>query len=345
MTTFRKAALAAAISAAFAWPSASMAAGEGFVNLSGLPAPVVEAAAQDGDPALARLLDRPSDLWERLRMGFAMPPLEQKRVAEFEGWYASRPELLRSILGRAKLYLHYVVEEVERRKMPAELALLPVVESGFNPRALSSAQAAGLWQFIPGTGARYKLAQTVHYDGRRDVVASTGAALGYLQDLYEMHKDWQLALASYNWGEHAVARAVGLNRSRGGAGDFTSLTLPGETRDYVPRLMAIRNIIAEPAKYGLNLGDLPNEPYFASVPNDLDMDVRTAARFAEMPVEAFLALNPAYNRPVITGALRASLLVPVERAEFLRANLERYREEQESARLKVRNNRKAKLRS
>jgi len=344
MNTFRQTALAVTVSAAFAFAPGAVAGGEGFVHLAGIQAPT-PAADEAPSASIDKLLAQPADLWERLRQRFALPAMDTKRVAEYEAWYAARPELLRAILGRARLYLHYIVEEVERRGLPGELALLPVVESGFNPRALSSAQASGLWQFIPDTGARYKLAQTARYDARRDVVASTDAALDYLQSLYRMQGDWQLALASYNWGEQAVARAVDLSRARGRGGDFGSLVLPEETRNYVPRLMAIRNIVADPAKYGVDLGELPNEPYFASVPNELDMDLRTAARLAEMPIEEFLALNPAYNRPQIPGALRASLLVPVDRAEFLRVNLERYREEQvRDARSRVRATGKAKLR-
>ena len=345
MSILRHAALAAAVSAAFAFAPAAIAAGDRFVNLAGMQA-ASPAADEAPSAEIEKLLAQPSDLWDRLRQGFALPAMETKRVAEFEAWYAARPELLRAILGRARLYLHYIAEEVDRRGMPAELALLPVVESGFNPRALSVAQASGLWQFIPGTGARYKLAQTAQYDARRDVVASTDAALDYLQSLYRLQGDWQLALASYNWGEQAVQRAVELSRARGRAGDFGSLALPEETRNYVPRLMAIRNIVADPARYGIDLGELPNEPYFASVANELDLDVRTAARLAEMPVDEFLALNPAYNRPRIPGTVRAALLVPVDRAEFLRVNLERYREEQlRDARSRARANGKGKLRS
>jgi membrane-bound lytic murein transglycosylase D len=240
--------------------------------------------------------------------------------------------LLRGILGRGRRYLHYIVEEVERRGLPMELALLPAVESGFNPMALSSAQASGLWQFIPGTGTRYRLEQTAHFDARRDVLASTGAALDYLQALYKLHHDWHLALASYNWGENAVLRAVAQRDARGSrSGGFTSLALPEETRNYVPRLMALRNIVLEPDKFGLDLGDLPDEPYFTRVPLDLDLDLRLASRLADVPYEDLLALNPGYNRPLAAGAVRTELVVPAEQADHLRLSLERYREEQERA--------------
>lgn len=301
-----------------------------FVNVAGQP-PVVLSAAPGGagDPAIEKLLTRPADLWERLRQGFAMPDLDRRLVAVHEAWYAARPELVRGILARARRYLHYIVEEVERRGLPTELALLPAVESGFNPMALSPAQASGLWQFIPDTGTRYKLAQTAHFDARRDVLASTGAALDYLQSLYALHHDWHLALASYNWGEQSVLRAVERRRERGGG--FESLALPEETRNYVPRLMALRNIVLQPEKFGLDLGDLPDEPYFTSVALDLDLDLRLASRLAEVPYEDLLALNPGYSRPLAPGAVRFSLVVPAERAEFLRLSLERYREERNRA--------------
>ena len=279
-----------------------------------------------GDPQIEKLLTRPADLWERLRQGFTMPVLDSRLVAVHEAYYAARPELLRGIFARARRYLHYIVEEVDRRGLPMELALLPAVESGFNPMALSTAQASGLWQFIPGTGTRYNLPQTAHFDARRDVLASTGAALDYLQSRYKLHHDWHLALASYNWGEQAVLRAVARRGAR--SAGYASLVLPEETRNYVPRLMALRNILREPEKFGLDLGDLPDEPYFTSVALDLNMDLLLASRLAGVPYEDLLALNPGYNRPRAAGAVRASLVVPAGRAEFLRASLVLYREEQ-----------------
>ena len=305
---------------------AEPAAAADFVNVAGQKPRVLAApAASTGDAQIENLLTRPADLWERLRQGFGMPELDSKLVAVHETYYASRPELLRGIFARAKRYLHYIVEEVERRGLPMEIALLPAVESGFNPMALSSAQASGLWQFIPGTGTRYKLAQTAHFDARRDVLASTGAALDYLEMLYKLHRDWHLALASYNWGENSVLRAVERRGSRGGG--FTALSMPEETRNYVPRLMALRNIVLEPEKFGLDLGDLPDEPYFTRVALELDLDLRLASRLAAVPYEDLLALNPGYNRPLAAGAVRSELVVPAEQAEFLRQSLERYREE------------------
>ena len=306
-----------------------------FVNVAGQRPALLAATTQGaGDAQIEKLLTRPSDLWERLRQGFAMPDLDSKLVAVHEAYYAARPELLRGIFARARRYLHYIVEEVERRGLPMELALLPAVESGFNPMALSSAQASGLWQFIPGTGTRYKLSQTAHFDARRDVLASTGAALDYLESLYRLHHDWHLALASYNWGENSVLRAVERRGARGlHSGGFSALSMPEETRNYVPRLMALRNIVLEPEKFGLDLGDLPDEPYFTRVALDLDLDLRLASRLADVPYEDLLALNPGYNRPLAVGAVRTELVVPAEQADYLRLSLERYREAQLRERL------------
>ena len=291
------------------------------------PAALSAPAESAGDAALERLLTRPADLWERLRQGFALSDVDAKLIARHEAWYAARPELLRAIFGRGRRYLHYIVEEVERRGLPAELALLPAVESGFNPLALSSARASGLWQFVPDTGVRYKLEQSAHFDARRDVPASTSAALDYLQELYALHGDWPLALASYNWGESSVQRAVAVARARGRDGGFDSLALPEETRNYVPRLLALRNIVVDPARFGLDLGELADEPYFTTVPLEVRLDLKVAAQLADVPYEDLLALNPGYNRPRAPGAVKVALVVPAERAEFLQINLERYREE------------------
>ena len=230
---------------------------------------------------------RQDDLWQRIRDGFSMPDLVGPLVAEKTAWYAARPEYLQRVFERSRRYLYHIVEEIEKRGLPTELALLPMVESSFNPMAYSRAHASGLWQFVPGTGKRYELAQNWWYDGRRDIVDSTAAALDYLKDVYDMHGDWHLALASYNWGENAVARALERNRAAGRPLDYSSLSMPAETRQYVPKLQALKNIIANPALFGVEVDPIPNEPYFATVTKTRDIDVRLAAKLAEMPVEEF----------------------------------------------------------
>ena len=275
-------------------------------------------------PELTRAIDltsREDDLWVRMRKGFSMPNLVSPLVDDRQIYYTTRPSYIKRMVERSRRYLYHIVEELEKRNMPTELALLPMVESAFNPMAYSSAHASGLWQFIPGTGKRYDLAQTWWYDGRRDIIASTTAALDYLQFLYEMHGDWQLALASYNWGENAVARAIEKNRKLGLPTDFLSLTMPGETRYYVPKLQALKNIVANPSAFKIDMDPIPNQPYFVTVPRNQDIDMRIVARLAQMPVEELLALNPGHNRPVLPGSSGATLVLPVDHAEIFKANL------------------------
>ena len=261
------------------------------------------------------------DLWQRIRNGFAMPNLDSPLVDEKTAYYAARPEYLKRMFERSRRYMHHIVQELERRRMPTELALLPMVESAFNPLAYSPAHASGLWQFIPGTGRRYELTQNWWFDGRRDIVASTSAALDYLRDIYEMHGDWHLALASYNWGENAVGRAIQKNQGAGLPGDYLSLTMPAETRNYVPKLQALKNIIANPQPFGIALDPIPNQPYFATFTKTRDIDVQLAARLAEMPVEEFVALNPGFNRPLIPVAVNSRIVLPTDKIEVFRANL------------------------
>jgi membrane-bound lytic murein transglycosylase D len=272
-------------------------------------------------------LDRtqpPIDLWQRLRNGFAMPDIQSRQVTERTAWYVANQDYLKRVFDRSKLYLFHIVEELEKRGMPTEIALLPIVESAFNPMAYSRAHASGLWQFIPGTGKRYELKQNMWYDGRRDIVASTNAALDYLKDVYDMHGDWQLALASYNWGENAVARAVEKNRRAGLPTDYLSLPMPAETRGYLPKLQALKNLILHPQAYGVTLEPIPNEPYFATITKTRDIDVRLAAKLAEMPVDEFIALNPGFSRPLIRTAVAPRIVLPADRVDVFHENLEKY---------------------
>jgi membrane-bound lytic murein transglycosylase D len=195
-----------------------------------------------------------------------------------------------------------------------------MVESAFNPMAYSRAHASGLWQFIPGTGKRFELQQNWWYDGRRDIVDSTDAALDYLTKLYKIHGDWQLALASYNWGENAVSRAVAKNKKARKPTDYSHLKMPKETRQYVPKLQALKNIIADPAKYGIELTPIPNEPYFTVLTESLAVDVALAARLAEMPVEDFIALNPGLSRPFIRNE-GTRIVLPADKVAVFRDNL------------------------
>ena len=220
---------------------------------------------------------------------------------------------------RGGRYLFHIVEEVERRKMPTELALLPFIESAFNPQAMSSAKASGIWQFMPSTGKHFDLKQNVFRDDRRDVLASTRAALDYLQKLHGMFGDWHLALAAYNWGEGSVGRAIARNRKLGLPTDYVHLAMPRETQYYVPKLQAIENLIGKPEAYGLSLPVVANHPYFLSVAIVRDIDVDLAARLAGMNLDDFKDLNPQMNKPVILAAGTAQLLLPYDNAnQFVR---------------------------
>jgi membrane-bound lytic murein transglycosylase D len=269
--------------------------------------------------------DASKDLWARVRQGFQLPPLEDELVGQHERYYASRPEYVQRMTSRANRYLYHVVEEIERRGMPAELALLPFIESAFNPQAISSARASGIWQFMPATGKHFDLTQNIFRDERRDVLASTRAALDYLQRLHRMFGDWHLALAAYNWGEGNVQRAIKRNLSQGLPTDYASLNMPAETRHYVPKLHAVRNIVAQPEAYNLALTPIENHPYFVSVPIQRDMDVALAARLAALPVDEFKALNPSQNKPVILAAGTPQVLLPYDNAHLFVRNLTKHK--------------------
>jgi membrane-bound lytic murein transglycosylase D len=266
--------------------------------------------------------DVPTDLWQRIRNGFSLPNLDTPLVAEREAWYAQRPQQIKIFVDRSRRYLFHIVEELERRKLPTELAFLPMVESAYNPMAYSRAHASGLWQFIPSTGKNYNLDQTWWYDARRDILASTDAALDYLQMLHGMFGDWHLALAAYNWGENGVMRAIERNRAKGLGTDYLSLPAPNETRRYVPTFQALKNIFANPAAFGIELDPIPNAPYFVTVTLTRDVDLRVAAKLAEMPIEELVALNPGHNRPVVASDVAPQLVLPADRAEVFMQNLE-----------------------
>ena len=254
------------------------------------------------------------DLWDRLRRGFAMPDLDNDLVRDRERWYAARPDYVARMTERGGRYLFHIVEELDKRGMPTELALLPFIESAYNPQAISVAHASGMWQFIPSTGRDFELKQNVFRDDRRDVLASTRAALDYLQKLYAMFGDWQLALAAYNWGEGSVQRAVAKNQKAGLPTNYESLRMPAETQLYLPKLQAVKNIVLRPADFGQQLPELFNHPYFLSVPIERDMDVAVAVRIAGISLNEFQALNPQMNRPVILAAGTSRVLLPYDNA-------------------------------
>lgn len=298
------------------------------------PDPIAAMAAPAASPApapvaappafTATLRAQPRDVWERIRSGFAMQPMDNDLVRQWENFYSAKPEYFARMVDRSSHYLFHIIEEIERRKMPAEIALLPMIESAYNPQAYSKAHASGLWQFIPSTGRIYGLRQNWWYDGRRDVIAATGAALDYLQKLHAQFGDWELALASYNWGEGAVGRAVARNQAKGLPGDYASLTMPAETRNYLPKLIAVKNIIADPARFGVKLISVPNQPYFEVVTVKRHIDVKLAAKFAEIPLEDFKFLNPAHNKQVIKAGGSETIVLPRDKVSIFNANLENH---------------------
>lgn len=256
------------------------------------------------------------DLFERIRAGFSLADADHAAVEREVEWFARHPAYLDRTFKRGERYLHHIVSEIEARGMPLELALLPVVESAFNPVAYSRARASGLWQFIPSTGRRYGLKQNWYYDGRRDVLAATTAALDYLETLAKMFEgDWLLAVAAYNTGEANVARAIKRNLAAGKPTDFFHLQLPRETRAYVPKLLAMRRIVADPAAHGLAFSSIANQPYFVKVEVGGQIDLQVAAELAELSKEELLALNPAFNHWVTDPEGPHHLLVPIDRHE------------------------------
>ncbi|MDP2111933.1 MAG: transglycosylase SLT domain-containing protein [Thiobacillus sp.] len=265
-----------------------------------------------------------NDVWQRIRIGFgvdeeaSLNPL----VAVHESWFAARPENVRRLAERSRPYLFHIVEELDRRDMPMEIALLPMIESAFNPAALSPSAASGIWQFIPSTGLHYGLRQDTWYDGRRDFTASTSAALDYLGKLYLDFGDWQLALAAYNCGEGCIARAIRHNIGQGLPSDYASLSLPNETRHYVPKLLALKNLIRESERYGIAIEQLPDQPYFNQVTVHASMDIHSAARLADMSSDDFIALNAAFPRKLIRSDTPVNLLVPADKANAFQRNLE-----------------------
>lgn len=279
--------------------------------------------AIEDDPVTEILSMYEIDVWDRIRKGFAIPDLENTLVQRHENYYLKHQAYFDRTTQRASRYLFYIVQEIEARGMPTELALLPFIESAFNTHARSSAKAEGMWQFIPSTGRYYDLTQSVFRDDRRCVLSSTQAALNYLQTLYNMFDDWHLALAAYNWGEGSVRRAIRKCHARKRPINFNNLSayMPAETRNYVPKFQAVKNLIAEPEDYEITLPQIENQPYFVKIGKTHDIDVTVAAKLAELSIDDFRALNPQFGQYVITGGPEVHLLLPRENAEKFKNNL------------------------
>ena len=264
-------------------------------------------------------------VWTRVRDGFKIPNMENSVVDENLAKYSKRPDYLQRMANRSQKYLYHIIEEVTTRGMPTEIALLPFVESAFVTNAKSRVKAAGLWQFMPATGKHYELDQTMWKDERYDVLQSTSAALTYLQRLHDEFNDWPLAFAAYNWGEGNVRRAIKRNQSLGLPTDYMSLKMPAETRNYYPKLQAIKNIVQNPNDYGIKLPTIYNEPFFVQIFKDQDIDVKRAANLAGMSHEEFSTLNPSFNRPVIVASHNHSMLMPTDKLDQFIENLVAYR--------------------
>lgn len=302
------------------------------------PAPATPTPAENADPKAAEttetrpetpitqtpLTPAPESLWDRIRNGFALPQVDSKLVARHEAWFLNHPDYFQRMIERSRLYLYFIVEEIDKRHMPMEVALLPMIESAYNPIAYSRARAVGIWQFMPSTGKRYGLQQNWWYDGRRDVMAATRAALDYLEKLHEEFDDWQLALAAYNWGENGVTRAIAHNRAKRKPTRYENLRMPRETRNYLPKLQAVRNIISNPSSLSFPLEDIPNRPYFTTVSTPEHIDMEVAAQLAEMSIDDFRSLNPGHTRPVIVSNGSRTLLLPVDKAGIFSTNLKDY---------------------
>ena len=291
------------------------------------------AISAQSDPSLANIqhtddsVPSPAplaDLWDRIRLGFGMNASDSPLIETQINWYAQRPDYVSRMVERSRRYLFHILGEVEKRGMPTEIALLPMIESAYNPMAYSASHASGIWQFIPATGRNFGLKQTGWYDGRRDIIAATDAALDYLTKLHNQFGTWELALAAYNCGEGCVAHAIARNQALGLPTDYSDLNLPSETRHYVPKLLAIKQIIADPISVGLSLDSIPNQAYFTTVALNKSMDVSLAAKLANMPVDDFISLNPAYSKPVMRSGASTQLLLPVDKVNTFSTNLQNY---------------------
>ncbi len=306
------------------------------LTLSGLSAVSGAAAAQNATPnqtgmAMMRLnsalLDQAKaktfgsgSLWASLKKDFRMGEVNSELVRRHESKFAANGAYFDRTITRSKPYMYHIATEVKKRNMPAEIALLPFIESAFVTKAKSHVGASGLWQFMPATGRHFGLEKTPLYDGRHDVYAATDAALNYLQYLHGLFNDWSLALAAYNWGEGNVGRAVNRARAQGLEPTYENLRMPNETRNYVPKLLAVRNIVASPQTFGMNISEITNQPYFQTVSVDKPIDNSTIARLANISESELLTLNPAFNAPVFIPKNNRKLLLPVSAVSAFEKN-------------------------
>lgn len=286
-------------------------------------------APEEPEPVAGITPAQYTDLLDRMRAGFKLDGAANPATEQQLQWFVNNPDYLERSFARSELYLYHIVTELESRGMPLEIALLPIVESAFEPYAYSRASASGLWQFIPDTGSRFGLKQDWWYDGRRDVVESTRAALDYLQALHdEFNGDWLLAIAAYNCGEAAIERAVEINQTAGKPIDFWSLKLPKETRAYVPKLLAMKRLVGDPESLGLVISPIPNQPYFTRVDTHGQIDMKVAAEVAGVTPEEVYELNPAYHRWATDPDGPNWLLLPVDGAQVFIQNISQLTDEE-----------------
>lgn len=281
-----------------------------------------------GDPSAVNVIEKRGgdrsrgDIWERVREGLVLADVRRPRRATLVRWPGLRQAFVDQIVERATPYLHHIVEQAERRDMPTDVALLPIVESAYRTEARSSGHAAGIWQLIPSTGRHFGLKQNAWYDGRHDVLASTDAALDYLKALHERFDgDWLNAFAAYNCGEGLIERAIARNRRVGRGTDFWSLALPAETRGFVPKLIAVSKIVADPAGHKLSLRPIPDKPYLAEVEIGRQIRLTEAAKLAGVSVEEMRRLNPGLIQSITAPSGPHRLAVPVDRAPAFRRRL------------------------